>query len=168
MNADGTNKHNLTRHDGAKISDIDPRWSPNGRQIAYSSDPGGNRQIWVMHANGAAPKQLTNAPGSNRLPSWTVDGKSIVFQSLDEGNLEIYEVGTDGSHLTNLTNNPAIDWSPAASPRSDAIVFTSDRDGSQNLYIRSRDGELRRITNGPDPDYFASWSPDGNEIAFDR
>jgi TolB protein len=62
MNTDGTNKHNLTRHDGAKISDIDPRWSPDGTQIAFSSDPGGKRQIWVMNADGSMPHQVTNAP----------------------------------------------------------------------------------------------------------
>src|SRR5262245_10874676 len=66
MNADGTNKHNLTRHDGAKISDIDPRWSPDGSRIAFSSDPGGNRQIWIMNADGSGAHQLTNVPGANR------------------------------------------------------------------------------------------------------
>jgi Tol biopolymer transport system component len=168
MNADGTNKHNLTRHDGAKISDVNPRFSPDGRQIAYSSDPGGDREIWVMNADGSGAHQLTKLPRAN-LSSWTADGKAIVFQSANSGDSEIYRINADGSGLTNLTNDPAAtDWSPAASPRGNKIVFTSDRDGNGHLYVLDADGTLTRITNGPGYDYFADWSPRGNEIAFSR
>ena len=166
MNADGTNKHNLTRHDGAKVSDVAPRFSPDGRQIAYSSDPGGDREIWVMNADGSGAHQVTNFPGAN-LPSWTADGKTIVFQSENSGDSEIYRINADGSGLTDLTNDhTATDFSPAASPRGNKIVFTSDRDGNGHLYVLDADGTLTRITNGPGYDYFADWSPRGNKIAF--
>lgn len=168
MNADGTNKHNLTRHDGAKISDVNPRFSPDGRQIAFSSDPGGNREIWVMNADGSGAHQVTKAPGAN-LPSWTAGGKAIVFQSANSGDSEIYRINADGSGLTDLTNDPAAtDWSPATSPRGNKIAFTSDRDGNGHLYVLAADGTLTRITNGPGYDYFADWSPRANEIAFSR
>jgi WD40 repeat protein len=168
MNADGSNKHNLTRHDGAKISDIDPRWSPDGTQIAFSSDPGGNRQIWVMNADGSMPHQVTNAPGINRDPSWTADGKHLVFQSNQNGNYEIERANVDGTGVVDLTNNPAVDWTPAASPRGSKIVFTSERDGNGHLYILDGDGTLTRITNGPGYDYLADWSPRANDIVFTR
>lgn len=74
MDADGSNKHNLTRHDGAKITDLDPAWSPDGRRIAYVSDASGSRQIWVMNADGSEHQQLFTAPGNNRFPNWTADG----------------------------------------------------------------------------------------------
>jgi TolB protein len=168
MNADGTNKHNLTRHDGVKISDIDPRWSPDGARIAFSSDPGGDRQIWIMNADGSGAHRVTRAPGANRYPSWTADGKQIVFQSFSAGNFEIYRVNADGTGLVDLTNDPTVDWSPATSPQGNKIVFTSERDGNGHLYVRSSDGTLQRITNGPGYDYYADWSPRGNDIAFSR
>src|SRR5439155_7102296 len=66
MNADGSDRRNLTRHDGRKISDIDPRWSRDGRRIAYSTDEtdieGAGRQIWIMNADGSSPRQLTHLP----------------------------------------------------------------------------------------------------------
>ena len=169
MNADGTNKHNLTRHDGVKISDLDPSFSPDGHQIAFSSDPGGSRQIWLMNADGSNPYQLTDLPGAQRYPSWSADGKSIVFQSVNGGDSEIYRVGSDGSNPVDLTNDPAAaDWSPATSPHNGKIVFTSERDGNGHLYVLALDGTLTRITDGPGYDYFASWSPRTNEIAFSR
>ena len=167
MNADGTNKHNLTRHDGAKISDIDPVWSPDGRQIAFSSDPAGNRQIWVMSADGSSAHAVTNTPGFNRLPSWTADGKSIVFMSRNGTNAEIERVRLADGQVTNLTNDPAFDYSPAASPRGNKVVFSSDRDGKGHLYVLA-DGTVQRITTGDGYDYFPNWSPRGNDIVFTR
>src|SRR4051794_24398742 len=132
-NPDGGDRHNLTRHDGRKISDIDPRWSPDGHQIAFARDDtntGGDMQIWVMDGDGSNQHAVTNLAGGNRYPSWTADGRQIVFQHVESGNSEIYRVSVDGVGLTNLTNDSAVDWSPATSPTGKKIVFTSERDGN--------------------------------------
>src|SRR2546425_2859631 len=172
MNADGTEKRNMTRHDGAKFADLEPRWSPDGRQIAFVSGPGiesfKDRQIWVMNMDGSNARQLTTAPGFARSPAWTSDGKAIVFQATDAGNVDIYRVNLDGTGLTDLTNHPAVDRAPATSPHGKKIVFTSERGGSGHLYVLDTDGSLEQITDGPGYDVFASWSPRGNEIVFTR
>lgn len=168
MSADGSNRHNLTRHDGSKISDIDPRWSPDGREIVFASDPSGSMQIWKMNANGSNAHALTNLPGRNRFPAFTSDGKQIVFQSVVAGNFEIYRMNSDGSGVTNLTNHPGVDWSPATSAKGKKIVFTSERDGNGHLYIWSPDKPLVRATNSDGYDYLANWSPNGNDLVFTR
>ncbi len=168
MNSDGTDRRNLTRHDGRKVSDIDPRWSSDGRRIVFASDGTGTMQIWVMNANGSDPTQLTNLPGRNRYPAFTANGKQIVFQSVVGGNFEIYRVNADGSGVTNLTNDAGVDWSPATSARGKKIVFTSERDGNGHLYVWAPDAPLVRVTNTAGYDYFANWSPSGNDLVFIR
>jgi TolB protein len=168
MNPDGSDRHNLTRHDGAKISDIDPRWSPDGRQIVYASDPNGSLQIWIMNSNGSSPRALTSLPGRNRYPAFTADGKQIVFQSLNAGNFEIYRMNADGSGVVYLTNDPGVDWAPATAPRGKKIVFTRERDSDGDLYIWSPDKPLVWLTNTAGYDYYANWSPNGNDLVFVR
>lgn len=168
MDADGSNRFNLTRHDGRKTSDIDPRWSPDGHRIVFASDRTGSMQVWVMNANGTSPTQLTNLPDRNRFPAFTADGKQIVFQSVVAGNFEIYRMNADGSGVTNLTNDAGVDWAPATSSRGKKVVFTSERDGNGHLYIWSPDEALVRVTNTAGYDYFGNWSPKGNDLVFIR
>ena len=67
MNADGTNPINLTNH---PTVDRSPDWSPDGRQIAFTSDRDGNFEIYVMNADGPNPINLTNHPAWDSQPSW--------------------------------------------------------------------------------------------------
>ena len=70
MNADGTNQHNLTN---APIFDADPAWSPDGTQIAFVRDLGGqNFNVFTANADGTNQVQLTfgSAPSRNSFPNW--------------------------------------------------------------------------------------------------
>ena len=58
-----------------------PKFSPDGKQIAFSAQYGGNVDVYVVAAEGGEPKRLTWHPGGDVVQGWTPDGKSIVFQS---------------------------------------------------------------------------------------
>lgn len=64
---------------------IQPAWSPDGKQIAFISDRDGSFDLWVRDLSGITDRQLTRTPQNESLPTWSPDGKSIAFFQA-EGN----------------------------------------------------------------------------------
>ncbi len=58
-----------------------PRFSPDGKRIAFSSEYAGNLDVYVVDANGGEPKRLTWHPGADLVQGWTADGLGVVFTS---------------------------------------------------------------------------------------
>ncbi|MDE2663035.1 MAG: hypothetical protein OXI39_08535 [Gemmatimonadota bacterium] len=87
MNADGSGQMNLTRGrvEFRDPFDEHPAWSPDGTWIAFSSDRDdrfdGNREIYVMGADGSGQTRLTNNSADDRTPAWSPDGTRIAFSS---------------------------------------------------------------------------------------
>ena len=144
-------------------------------QIVFISRRDGNREIYVMDADGGNQQRLTNNPHGDWRPSWSPDGKHIVFVSERDGNREIYVMDADGGNPQNLTNNPHGDSNPSWSPDGKRIVFSSNRDGhviagipTYEIYVMDADGgNQQRLTNNRHNDDHPSWSPDGKRIVFD-
>ena len=167
MNADGSGVTQLT--DNAD-DDRNPDWSPDGRQIAFSSGPpDGNLDIYVMNADGSGVTRLTDHPGLDQSPDWSPDGGHIAFTSVrqDDEDWNIYVMNADGSGVMRLTNHPELDRNPAWSPDGRRIAFSSDRDGDWDIYVMNADGSgLTRLTDNAELDRWPAWSPDGRRIAF--
>ncbi len=68
----------LTAGPGLKSN---PKFSPDGNWIAFSSNANGNENVYVMPADGGQPKQITFSPGPDVVQGWTPDGKRILFSS---------------------------------------------------------------------------------------
>ena len=58
-----------------------PKFSPDGKWIAFSADYGGNMDAYVVPADGGEPKRLTWHPGADVVQGWTPDGKAVMFAS---------------------------------------------------------------------------------------
>jgi tricorn protease len=58
-----------------------PKFSPDGKLIAFSAQYAGNVDVYVVPSDGGEPKRLTWHPGADQVQGWTPDGKSIVFNS---------------------------------------------------------------------------------------
>ena len=172
MNADGTNPINLTR--SVEKAERVSTWSPDGKQIAFTSAELFNRlalvnsDIFVMDVDGGDPINITNHDALDQTPDWSPDGMRIAFSSLRDGNWEIYLMNADGTNPINITKHPAKDGRPDWSPDGQQIAFTSDRDGNLEIYMMNADGTNPiNLTKHPAEDNNSSWSPDGTRIAFD-
>lgn len=74
----GKNVQRLTAHRGR---DTTPRFSPDGKWIAFSSDREGNMDVWIVPATGGSPKQLTVHSADDNVLAWSPDSKSVLFAS---------------------------------------------------------------------------------------
>jgi tricorn protease len=92
---DGKNIQRLTVH---TARDIHPRFSPDGRSIAFSSDREGNMDIYLIPTVGGAVKRLTIHSADDTVLDWTPDGKGVLFASQrgDDFMGKLYVVSVDG------------------------------------------------------------------------
>ena len=147
--------------------DYSPYWSPDGGRIAFVSARSGNRDIWVMDADGGQHQQLTTHGSADYSPSWSPDGQKIAFVSSRSGNPDIWVMDADGGNKRRLTTHNAHDYSPSWSPDGQKIAFGSNRSGNRVIWVMDTDGgNKRRLTTHGNYDVQPSWSPDGRKIAF--
>jgi tricorn protease len=96
-NADGSNPQRLTVH---RARDVHPRFSPDGKWIAFSSDRYGNYDVFVMPAAGGHAKRLTFHSAPDTVVGWTRDSRRVLFSSargfMYPGIPNLYEVPVTG------------------------------------------------------------------------
>ena len=169
MRADGSNQRDVTP---SPFDDHEPDWSPDGKKIAFTTNPGGNSDVYTINPNGSDLRRLTDAPGVDSGANWSPDSRLIAFDSERDGNGEVYLMRADGREQTRLTFNPAWDLLAAWSPNGRELAFTSDRDATDanpdnvEIYTMRADGS-RQVdrTNNPAPDIGADWQPLPNDRA---
>jgi Tol biopolymer transport system component len=66
-------------------------------KIAFASSRTGNREIWVMNADGSDPVQLTDNEVDDHAPTWSPDGAQIAYVSVEGNNGQIHIMNADGS-----------------------------------------------------------------------
>src|SRR5262249_6961833 len=97
VNEDGSQPRRLTVH---RARDIHPRFSPDGKWIAFSSNRYGNYDVFVMPADGGKARQLTYHGASDLVVGWSRDSKKVIFTSarglLYPGIANLYEVPAAG------------------------------------------------------------------------
>ena len=175
INADGTRLVNLTRSE-EETDERSPAWSPDGTEIAFSSDGGKPhaRDIYIIDIQSRALRNLTRGAGANYDPAWSPDGRKIAFASERtdpetgkyDDHYEIYVRDRDGE-VAKLTHNDSDDVEPVWSPDGTRIAFSSKRDGNWEIYAMNADGSTQRnLSNNMEDDEQPAWSPDGRKIAF--
>src|SRR3984957_13593930 len=123
-NEDGTGVVRVTDH---KAREINPRFSPDGKWIAFSSNREGNYDVYVIAATGGKPRQLTFHSADDNVIGWTPDGKNILFTSsrglgVFPGVATLFQISVDGGMETPLPS----DWGSWASysPDGSKLAFS--------------------------------------------
>ena len=142
MNADGTNKVNLSQGGG-----LDAAWSPDGKKIAFTSVRGGGGfRLYTMDGVGGNVKELsTNDNGvGNVFPVWSPDSKKIAFTDAVDGNLQVASVGADGNNYV-LLNTKGSSSFPKWAPTGKRVVFARfEQDQPAAMWITDPDGQNQR------------------------
>lgn len=144
---------------------MSPRWSPDGRQIAFVGFERGKGGVFVQtFATGELRKVLAEAGA----PAWSPDGTKLAVSINEAGNRDIYVISLVTGALARITTDPGIDTEPAWSPDGRSLAFTSDRDGTPKVYRAALDDPHNAVPLLPDvPSSFEpSYSPDGKKLLF--
>jgi len=187
VNTDGTGDTQLTRSSG---NDTSPKWSPDGRTIAFLSDRDGRVAVWLLNASGGEPWKLTADSTGIRSFEWSPDGKAIAYVMPDAApgddekkDTRVVGEGTRYAHLyladvatreaRRLTRGDftvaRFSWSPDGSR---IVIDQLPGNGLDELYrsdlavVDVKDGGIKPLVTRPGMDTNPRWSPDGQSIAF--
>lgn len=150
--------------------DEEPRWSNDGRRIAFSSTRGqkGNLDIFVMDADGASVTRLTHHPSAEQGPVWAADDRSLFFTGERDGRGEIYRVWLADQRVDRVTSGINRAIMPATSPDGRYLAYAAQTIMSFQLHlIDLTTGKSSQITSGGGA-CRPSFSPDSKEVAFVR
>lgn len=168
---------------------MQPRFSPDGKHIAYTSDEDGGDNLWIMNADGSGGKAITTE--TFRLlnsPAWSPDGNYLAgrkhytgARSLGAGEVWLYhKTGGQGVMLTKRPNQQKDLGEPAFSPDGKYVYFSQDetpgktfhysKDSEKGIYkikrLELETGEIEVILSGRGGAIRPTPSPDGRYLAF--
>jgi len=166
MDWDGRNLLPLTRNGSINL---DPDFSPDGREIIFTSYKRGNPDLYKRALSSTVEIPVSRRKGLNITGAWSPDGTKIALSLSKDGNSEIYTIDRDGGNPKRLTFNPAIEVSPVWSPDGSHIAFISDRLGKPQVFVMDASGgNVRRLTTAGAYNVTPRWSPKGDRIAYAR
>lgn len=146
---------------------ISPRWSPDGKKIAYVSFEKKKPVIYIQNIETGKRTLLANFRGNNSAPSWSPDSRKLAIVLTYSLNSQIYVINADGSNIKQIMRTRSINTEPAWAPNGKELYFSSDRGGSAQIYkVHLATNEVERVTFEGKNNLSPSLSPDGKLLLF--
>ncbi|MBU8871819.1 MAG: PDZ domain-containing protein [Gemmatimonadales bacterium] len=168
----------ITSHEGREIG---AKFSPDGKQLAFTASYDGGTDIYLMDALGGVPRRVTYHPGGSILLDWCPDGKGLIFRAnrVAPGySNELYRINVAGGMATRLP----VDRGSLASVAPDRSGIAYNRLGrhtrtwkryegglAQDIWVKDfKSGDISRITDWQGSDQFPMWGEGAIYFASDR
>ncbi|HET7840390.1 MAG TPA: protein kinase [Terriglobia bacterium] len=170
--ASGENARQVTPAEEPSVEDTEPRFSPNGRQLALIVRLGGPYgELAVADVDTGKVRRITHDESLALSPAWSHDGRSIYFASSRGGTMNIWKISAEGGEPEQITAGQGDDAQLDISADGKRIVFSTFRESlniSQlDFAAKSANGDLRPLTTDPARNQIAPvYSADGKRLAY--
>jgi Tol biopolymer transport system component len=169
IDPNGTNLQQLTTN---QRQNVEPWFSPDGKQLAFNTTRDGDNAIYIMNSqDGSSPTRVNTGFSYSTWPAWSPDGKKLAFVYLDNNESGVATVDLATLDVKKLTHDPcpgdscSISERPSWSPDSKKIVYENY---AFDIYTINADGtnpvNLTNTASIKETD--PAWSPDGKTIAY--
>jgi dipeptidyl aminopeptidase/acylaminoacyl peptidase len=154
-----------------------PAWSPDGKEIVFSTNLTGRQNLWKVAVSGGWPIQLVQSDDREMEAAWSPDGKLIAYAQDTGGDeqWQIYTVPSAGGQPVNITNDASVRFmDPRFSPSGKELAVTRKEKKSPATGIAVIDlatRSIRDVTQEKSSDHYwtlTAWSPDGKAIYATR
>lgn len=159
----GTSYSQITTGESAQWH---PSYSPDGESIVFSSNEGGNWDIWAINQDGNGENKLTTNQKSQTNPRYSPNGKKIIYASWEGEDVNVWVMDKDGGNKKQLTTEKGTQWDPMWM-NDEKILYSSKEEDNFDIWVMNADGTnkeriTRSVANEKNPDY----DPIGNRIVY--
>lgn len=147
----------MTGNDGIALS-----------QIAFVSDRGNAKEIYLTDILGEHTRQITRHKNLVVSPRFLPGGKYLTYTSYHSGNQNLYITDLSQNKTTRpLSRRQGMNLAPAWSPDGSQMILTLSKGGNPDLFLLDRKGKIiKQLTRRSGINVSPTWSPDGKRIAF--
>jgi dipeptidyl aminopeptidase/acylaminoacyl peptidase len=166
-----------------KVSEHTPRWSPDGRYLAFLSSRGDSAdadQLWLLNRRGGEAELITHVKAGISDYAWSPDGSRLVCVIQDDDSVEVSTVVDPAVlEVTDLQGNPTLQPGRSTAEHKttpplviDRFYFKEDYTGyvrrkRKHLYLFDPATQsLKQLTQGESDELLPAWSPDGQYLVF--
>ncbi|MAI79110.1 MAG: hypothetical protein CL917_09235 [Deltaproteobacteria bacterium] len=142
-----------------------------GTEIAFISDRSGEREVYVMDADGGRQRKATRGQSIKAFPDWMPDGGAILYTSYQDQGIPGLYLSSRGAYTPGPILTRVLPGKPkyrgVFGPEGRFLAMVTSDDGATEIYRVDRSGRNpKRLTRNRSIDISPSWSPDGEQIAF--